>query len=83
MVIKHTSRKEKIHFTYTKAWELESFRVVKCDVVEYCVSELFVQGVENTTLIMIPTCQYAEKRTHKIESFVRVKLKKFALTVLK
>ena len=83
MLIKHTSRQEKRHFTYANASELESFRVVKCDVVEYCVSELFLQGVENSALIMIPTCQYAEKGTNKIQNFVRVKLKKFALIVLK
>lgn len=35
-------KKEKIrHFTYTNASELESFRLVKCYVVKYCVSELF------------------------------------------
>lgn len=75
--------KEKRHFTYTNASGLECFRVVKCCVIKVLCCRIFWQRVENTALNTNPTCQYAEKRIHKLKNVVSVELKKLALIVVK
>ena len=61
MLFKHTSRK-KIDILLTQMLQdLNVLELLSVMLLNYCVPQLVVQGVENTALNINPTCQYAGK----------------------
>lgn len=82
MLFKQTSRKKKDILLTQTLQDLSVLELLSVVLLKFFVAE-FLQRVENTALNTNPTCQYAEKRIHKLKNVVSAELKKLALIVVK